>query len=105
MLRLLAGVALAAVLALPGAASTASASERAASLNDTDVGAARRCVCSPRRSAHVRVIRRSSRRVAVRLPLRIGYDPLPYRFGYYSPPYRYIHRYAVVRVRPAAVYQ
>ena len=38
--------------------------------------------------------------VAVRLPLRLGYDPVPYRFGYSYPPYRYIDRYAVVRVRP-----
>lgn len=99
MFRLLAGATLVAMLALPGAAPAASASERAAALmSDTDLSA-RRCACAVRRASHVRVIRRHSRHVAVRLPLRLGYDPVPYRFGYLHPPYRYIDRYAVVRVR------
>jgi hypothetical protein len=102
MSRLLAGATLIVMLALPGAVSPASASDRAASLTDADLSA-RRCVCAYRTS-HVRLVRRHSKRVAVRLPLRLGYDPLPYRFGYRFPPYRYIDRYAVVRVR-SSVYR
>ena len=98
MFRLLAGATLVAMLALPGAASAANVSERTASVTDTDLSA-RRCACAVRRASHVRVIRRHSRPVAVRLPLQLGYDPVPYRFGYLHPPYRYIDRYAVVRVR------
>jgi len=88
MARLLAGTTFIAMViaALPISASAA------------DQSVARRCVCAVRNaSSHVRVVRHV-RQVAVRLPLRIGYDPLPYRFGYLNPPYRYIQRYAVVRV-------
>jgi hypothetical protein len=102
MFRLLAGAILIATLATPDVASAASALKTAApSVSDSDLSAARRCVCTVQRTSHVRVVRRHSKRVAVRLPLRIGYDPLPYRYGYYVPPYRYIDRYAVVRARPA----
>lgn len=99
MFRLLVGATLIAVLALPEAAQAASPSKRmAASVSDVELSA-RRCACAVRAASHVRVVKRHSKRVAVRLALRIGYDPVPYRFGYLFPPYRYIDRYAVVRVR------
>lgn len=101
MFRLLAGATLIATLVLPEAAPAAEVSRRAAaSVADADLSA-RRCVCAVRRVSHVRAVGRYSKRVAVRLPLRLGYDPVPYRFGYRFPPYRYIQRYAVVRVRTA----
>jgi hypothetical protein len=106
MLRLLAGsLVLLTTLALPGAAATVNVQTRpATTMADSDVSAARRCNCAERRVSHVRVVRRYSKRVAMRLPLRLGYDPVPYRFGYVFPPYRYIDRYAIVRAR-SAVYR
>jgi hypothetical protein len=102
MFRLLAGATLIATLALPGTAPAADVSRSpAASVNDSDLSA-RRCICTVRHVSGVRVVKRHSKRIAVRLPLRIGYDPVPYKFGYVFPPYRYIDRYAVVRVRSAA---
>jgi hypothetical protein len=99
MFRLLVGATLIALLALPEAAQAAGLSKRAAaSMSDVEFSA-RRCTCAVRAASHVRVVKRHSKRVAIRLPLRIGYDPVPYRFGYLVPPYRYINRYALVRVR------
>ena len=99
MFRLLVGATLIALLALPEAAQAASPVKReAASVSDVDISA-RRCACTVRAASRIRVVKRYSKRVAVRLPLRIGYDPVPYRFGYLFPPYRYIDRYAVVRVK------
>ena len=103
MFRLLAGATLIGMLALPGTASAADVSRTpGAAVNDSDLSA-RRCVCAVRHVSRARVIKRYSKRIAVRLPLRIGYDPVPYKFGYVFPPYRYIDRYAIVRVRSAAL--
>jgi hypothetical protein len=104
MFRLLAAtVALIALMMLPGQ-SVAGSRRAEVPFAGVDLGA-RRCVCEVRRARHVRVVQRFGRRVAVRLPLRIGYEPVPYRFGYTFPAYRYIHRYAVVRTPRAIVYR
>jgi hypothetical protein len=101
MFRPIAGaLALTALLSLPGTAGAAGVERHAAVVRADSDASSRRCACAVRRAVHVRVVRRNSRSVAVRLPLRLGYDPVPYRFGYSYPPYRYIDRYAVVRVRP-----